>query len=126
MSSLGTRRQVPRSRLKILELSSEFDTSPGTELPRWVAPVSEYSTTVTDREAAEPKVTTPEVTNPDTAGSADTSLGRAEPQHFPVETTGLASGTEPLREGLRLTVSRQARAAPGGVYVRPRRGRRGG
>ena len=121
----GQERQVPRSRLKILELNSELETPPGTELPRWVAPWSGSSTTDANREAVEPRVTNPEE-NPDTAGLSDALPARHEPEQLPVESTGITSGTGPLREGLRLTVSRKARAAPGGVYVRPRRGRRGG
>lgn len=85
--------------------------------------MSVHPSTPANREAAELQVTTCKVRNLDTVGSANTSLGCAEPQHSPVKTTGLASGTEPLRKGLRLTVSRQAKAAPGGVYVRPRRER---
>lgn len=87
-----------------------------------MAPWSGGLTTGAKREAEEQRAKA----NPDTVGTKDASSARTEPRQPPVESAGLTSGTGPLWEELRLTVTRKARAAVGGVYVRPCRGRREG
>ena len=150
----GNVRQVPRNKLKVLDLPEHLGTRPGDELPRWVAPWSGRSIqasreveeptgnafraypvndrnlgtaegTLSDQRAPEEPTNAPEA-HPANARNLGTAEGTLSDQLAPEETAEVISGTLPLREGLRSTISRQARAAPGGVYVRPRRARRRG
>ena len=102
-------RQVPRSKLKVLELSDEPGTRPGEELPKCAVPWTGNSTlTLVPMSTAQPQALNPE------AHLTGAELG--EQELLRQETPSLAdsvmeptSGAGPLREGIRWTVSRQAR-----------------
>lgn len=125
----GAVRQVPRARLKVLELKDTPVEAPGDELPRWVAPWRQEPTHTTAL-ADSTHQDTDQLLQATPLGAQLTETGPTEETQretaSPSSVTAIepTPGAEPLREGLRMTVSRRARAAPGGVFVKARRGRR--
>ncbi|KAL8430976.1 hypothetical protein Efla_003967 [Eimeria flavescens] len=111
-------RQVPHERLKDLGLHRASADPAGGTLPRWIAP----------NERQPNNFSSTHVEYPSHAMSPEETLRVTEPQEheqscrqaptLPDEVTGF--GAEPLREGLRWTLSRSARAAPREIFVRAR------
>lgn len=125
----GAVRQVPRARLKVLELKDIPVEAPGNELPRWVAPwrhEQRRTTMLADSTLQNTDI----LLQASPAGAQLTETGPTDETQQEVVSPPPATaieptpGAEPRREGLRMTVSRRARAAPGGVFVKARRGRR--
>ena len=120
----GLVRQVPQSKLKVLELRDEPGARPGEELPKWVAPwTGSWNLPFAPTSTAQPQALNPE-TNPTGAELAAQEPLRQETPSLPDSVIEPTSGAGPLREGLRWIASRPDRAAPGGIFVPSRRGRR--
>ena len=123
-------RQVSISQ-KVLELGDVPDTTAGEELPRWVAPwTGEPSSSSLQAATQASRANGPwlqalnlEEQLPDTESNGGESQRRESPS-LPAQDVEPTPGAEPVREGLRWTLERRARAALGGVHIRARRGRR--
>ncbi|KAL8274546.1 hypothetical protein Esti_001567 [Eimeria stiedai] len=119
-------KQVPWDRVNMLQLQSETVSFPNNTLPCWTdTGTYRLKTSSIDRVSEQLESLRPEG-----------NLSWVEPREHeqpcrktpPLtgEVKKSTSGAEPFREGLRWTLSRRAGAAPGGVFVRARRGRRAG
>ena len=125
-------RQVSISQMKVLELGDVPDTTAGEELPRWVAPwTGEQSSSSLQAKTRASRANGPwlQALNlgeqlPDMESNGVGSQPR-ESQSLPAQAVEPTSGAAPAREDFLWTSARRARAAPGGVYVRARRGYRG-
>ncbi|KAL8269767.1 hypothetical protein Esti_006296 [Eimeria stiedai] len=115
-------KQVPRDRVKVLKL--ERSTTSPTEdiLPRWLAP-GEYRPNAFSTNRVEGWLHSlgPEGNLPEAEQRQHEPTCQDTPP-LPGEANESASLAEPLREGLRWTLSRRAGAGPGGVFVRACRG----
>ena len=116
--------------MKVLELGDVPGTTAGEELPTWVAPWTgepSSSSLQTANQASRANGPWLQALNlveqllPDTESNGGESQRRESPS-LPAQAVEPTPGAERAREGLRWTLGRRARAAPGGVHARASRG----
>ena len=124
-------RQILISQMKVLERGDVPDTTAGEELPRWVALWTGEQSSSSLQAATQAsranglwlRALQLGEQLPDMESNGVESQSRESPS-LPAQAVDPTPGAERAREGLRWALARRARAAPGGVYVRARRGRR--